>query len=308
MCHVYQHIFRNVVDRHNYFRFIGLRLIRIYPLHILTLLVFVLFELIQWFLVRAELLHGITVFSDQSSLFSLAANFLLIHAWGVVDTSGWNQPSWSISVELFAYLVFPFVFFWMQKNHILRYLLIPLVSLIMLYFVQASVGSLNSVTNYAIPRGLGGFLAGMAIFYNANLESRLSIRTINILQMLAFTGIFVVMHFDVIEIMIMPFFILLILVSCADRGWVSTMCRSRPVYSLGLISYSLYMTHNIITQVFHKQWITVFPGLTFIFESAYIVVLLLFELCLILFVAYLSYKYIEIPSRQHLRRRFFPKQ
>ena len=116
MCHVYQHIFRNVVDRHNYFRFIGLRLIRIYPLHILTLLVFVLFELIQWFLVRAELLHGITVFSDQSSLFSLAANFLLIHAWGVVDTSGWNQPSWSISVELFAYLVFPFVFFWMQKK------------------------------------------------------------------------------------------------------------------------------------------------------------------------------------------------
>jgi peptidoglycan/LPS O-acetylase OafA/YrhL len=37
----------------------------------------------------------------------LAANLLLIHAWGVLPTVSWNFPSWLISATWFAYLVFP---------------------------------------------------------------------------------------------------------------------------------------------------------------------------------------------------------
>src|SRR5262249_17784272 len=31
----------------------------------------------------------------------------LLHAWGVIASPGWNAPSWSISAEWFAYLLFP---------------------------------------------------------------------------------------------------------------------------------------------------------------------------------------------------------
>jgi len=31
----------------------------------------------------------------------------MLHAWGTTDVVGWNGPSWSISAEWFAYLMFP---------------------------------------------------------------------------------------------------------------------------------------------------------------------------------------------------------
>jgi peptidoglycan/LPS O-acetylase OafA/YrhL len=31
----------------------------------------------------------------------------MMHAWGITDVAGWNSPSWSISAEWFAYLLFP---------------------------------------------------------------------------------------------------------------------------------------------------------------------------------------------------------
>jgi peptidoglycan/LPS O-acetylase OafA/YrhL len=37
----------------------------------------------------------------------LPYHFLMVHAWGTIDIAGWNAPSWSISAEWFAYLLFP---------------------------------------------------------------------------------------------------------------------------------------------------------------------------------------------------------
>jgi peptidoglycan/LPS O-acetylase OafA/YrhL len=33
----------------------------------------------------------------------------MVHAWGTTPTVGWNFPSWSISAEWLAYLLFPLV-------------------------------------------------------------------------------------------------------------------------------------------------------------------------------------------------------
>jgi peptidoglycan/LPS O-acetylase OafA/YrhL len=44
---------------------------------------------------------------DQWVPSSLVWHLTLLHAWGVLKVTGWNQPSWSISAEWFAYLLFP---------------------------------------------------------------------------------------------------------------------------------------------------------------------------------------------------------
>jgi peptidoglycan/LPS O-acetylase OafA/YrhL len=38
---------------------------------------------------------------------ALPANLLALHAWGLAPAAAWNHPSWSISAEFFAYLLYP---------------------------------------------------------------------------------------------------------------------------------------------------------------------------------------------------------
>ncbi|MGY3079930.1 peptidoglycan/LPS O-acetylase OafA/YrhL [Bradyrhizobium sp. LM6.10] len=88
-----------------YSRFMIRRIARIYPLHFLTLLVFVL--LIGFGLDR----------SARSTPLDFLYNLVLLQAWGVTDHLSFNSPSWSISAEFFCYLVFPLLMLLARKVH-----------------------------------------------------------------------------------------------------------------------------------------------------------------------------------------------
>ena len=86
--------------RFRYGAFLWARLARVYPLHLFTLVG-------VGALALAAGLAGIAVDASLLSWESLPANLLLVHAWGFAPEAGWNHPSWSISAEWFAYLLFP---------------------------------------------------------------------------------------------------------------------------------------------------------------------------------------------------------
>lgn len=88
-----------------YARFMIRRIARIYPLHLLTLLVFVL--LIGFGLDR----------SARSTPLDFLYNLVLLQAWGVTDHLSFNSPSWSISAEFFCYLIFPLLMLLARKVH-----------------------------------------------------------------------------------------------------------------------------------------------------------------------------------------------
>jgi peptidoglycan/LPS O-acetylase OafA/YrhL len=88
----------------NYAKFLWARLARVYPLHLATLAGV---GVLAFVAARA----GIAMDHEIAPLKLLPANLLLVHAWGVTDSTAWNHPSWSISAEWFAYLSFP-VFGW----------------------------------------------------------------------------------------------------------------------------------------------------------------------------------------------------
>jgi peptidoglycan/LPS O-acetylase OafA/YrhL len=84
----------------SFYNFAVLRISRLYPLHFITLII----VLLIYFLldnnnfqnpIRADLEHFIY-------------NLFLIHEWGLSKFSSFNEPSWSISVELLMYLIFFF--------------------------------------------------------------------------------------------------------------------------------------------------------------------------------------------------------
>ncbi len=91
-------------------RFALVRFGRIYPLHLLMLAAFAGFELLRLVLPQ---LHGTGAapFTGGFDLKSLLANLLLLQGMGFEDHLTWNAPSWSISAEFFAYLLFAGVVF-----------------------------------------------------------------------------------------------------------------------------------------------------------------------------------------------------
>lgn len=97
----YRETFTQLTAR-NYVRFLGLRLARIYPVHLFTFGLFAAFVVFD--------LAGGSPAHHEPGVFTLAGavkHLLLIQAWGFGDSATWNQPAWSLSAEWFAYLLFP---------------------------------------------------------------------------------------------------------------------------------------------------------------------------------------------------------
>ena len=95
---------RRRADELAYGGFLWARLARIYPLHLVTLIGVGVMAL-------AAGAAGHVFDSNVLSWPSLPANLLLVQAWGLAPQAAWNHPSWSISAEWFAYLIFP-LFAW----------------------------------------------------------------------------------------------------------------------------------------------------------------------------------------------------
>lgn len=80
--------------------FVIRRIARIYPLHLATFLFFV-----AYIMVKARV-DGESAVIDSAQIIT---NLLMIHSWGLNDSTQFNFPSWSISAEWFVYLLFPVI-------------------------------------------------------------------------------------------------------------------------------------------------------------------------------------------------------
>ncbi|GAM96556.1 acyltransferase [alpha proteobacterium U9-1i] len=99
------HVYLEAVSagRFGYVGFLKNRIARVYPMHLAALVAMVL-------LYAGATALGAGVGSPEAfKLSDLPAHLLMIHAWGATPAVGWNFPSWSISAEWAAYLMFPLV-------------------------------------------------------------------------------------------------------------------------------------------------------------------------------------------------------
>lgn len=232
------------------------RFFRLWPLHALILLWLVLQELVKLYLQAHQ---GVDVahqaFSEAFALDKLAASLVLVHSLGLFEGQVWNVPSWSISTEFYAYLVFAVVAWRATAAQLI--MLSFLVLLAALFWVLNLPGSTMDVTTQGgFARCLCGFFAGVLAYYcYQRIVRHKSLRSaLAWLQLPVVTLLFIYLTFagdGPLGFLAPAFFFLLVIVFASDHGHVAHLLQAKPLRFMGKISYSIYLIHYpLILMVF----------------------------------------------------------
>ena len=273
-----------------YWRFLWARLARIYPIHVFTLI-------LSLFLLIGVRLSGVVTTKDFSTWTrsSFLANVVMVHAWRLHYTESWNNASWSISCEWFAYLVFPLLVLIG-----LRKLPVPVAGLCAVFFPAILAFSVQSA--YALPcvlliQVMCEFTAGCLVYhiYMHWHESARVGRMVNYgaISALAFALILLWQYQHLTPYWVALVFPIVILAVAKSSGIFASLVGSKPAVYWGKVSYSLYMTHNL-TLWFLKGFLPVHQGgarsLPFFVYVGSIGV-----------VAAFTYHFVEEPARRWMR-------
>ncbi|MGC2856619.1 acyltransferase family protein [Novispirillum sp. DQ9] len=288
-----------------YKRFLLLRLARIYPLHLVILLLWlVAFSLVP--LIAGGLVTPQDGMAEKHSAESFFTNLLLIHAWGFHDIETWNHPSWSISSEWFAYLLFPvMIALWYRiANWRLRVLaaVLAYAGSAALY-VAADAYDLLLTVHYGNLRIFFLFVMGVGLYdlFSWLRENGRRLPAADAVAWAAIAVTLVLMHLDASMALLVPVLAVLLLAAADARRSFHTVFSWSPLVYLGEVSYAIYMVHALVEKVWefiYRKWLG--DGF-FTFETATLALLGLMAACTI--GGMVLYHVVELPARRFLRRR-----
>lgn len=229
------------------------RIARICPLYLVTLVI--VGGAIVW-----PLQIDPTTYPVRHALADFLLQVLMLNSWPIIGSGvHWNSPAWSVSVEWFCYvLLFPLLLF--QKAP--RSAAIRLLCIVLLSATSYSLFVRHFDSNLFIPklyepksqwsywvdllRGVFSFTAGWIVFscydrrdglYNfCTKSSALLWSGVVLLTTLAYCD-----RINSQALMLLYPFV--VLAATDQRSIASRLLGSGPLYFLGVISYSIYMTH-----------------------------------------------------------------
>ncbi len=296
LLHTYRDRFE-VFSGHEYLRFLGLRLARIYPAYLAALLAVIA-------LVVASSQFGVPINPEAYPFRWLLPEALMLHCWVRLPPNffGWNFPDWSVSAEWFAYLfIFP-LSVWLLKLIARRGNWLPPALVFGLCLLEPAIR-----TEWKLPMVSLLFLAGALLWewrrrqiragktFPASLDS---IGTLLLLAVLLVRTAWGRLFTDAGILMAVA---LLILGLSGSKGVVSRLLAARVCVFLGEISYSIYLIHGTVLRVvkialpeqrFAASPLLVRTGIVLVDYAAVII------------AAGLLYFMIEHPARLWLRRKF----
>jgi len=220
-------------------RFLGMRLARLYPVHVVTLgAAGVLFLLARF--------RHIAIASDLGAWNSrtFIENLLLVHHWMPFAPLSWNYPAWSISCEWLAYLAFPALVA-LLKDHLGRGRFPVVLGLLAVQCMTVHGKFGNDLIRISTE-----FPAGVVLWriYQSRLPNRFILPVAGILCCGSLLGQSLWHCGEVWLVLAFPFFIY----GITRDGRLSRLFSSRCALYWGRASYSLYMFHAIVSMVLGK--------------------------------------------------------
>jgi len=324
MCHVYGNRFLKDVRISEFKKFTIARFSRVYPLHLFTLVctIIMLFLFAQMGVPKNAYLQA------ENSLYSVFTNLFLVQAMNFNSWFTWVHASWSISTEWWAYMIFPFLvapFFRLNgRGRILICLLCLIGYMCTSWFLaprvtlpaefdmspaKATDWSLNLAYQYGFARCICGFILGMMTYHA--FKDRWGKKMIGNgwTMTICAAAAFFSMHMNWPDIVTVSFFPFVILSGAYGSDSINKVFATAPLQRLGDWSFSIYLIHQplliLITYGWSKlsrvqpnnlnQWVPHGYGMALSWTMCFIFIIP------ILFVSYLSYRYIENPSRKWLK-------
>lgn len=310
-------------DGYDMGRFALLRFGRVYPLYIVTLGAFVFMETLQLLIPAMGAMGGSAPFSaPRQSWDTIAANVFLLQSFGTYGFLTWNTPGWSIATEFWTYLSFALVakYAYGARIPILTATLIIALCLIL----ALSPHAMNTSYDYGFIRTLAGFSAGVLV--HEAFKHRSGVRPLARIDATLVEGaaiglaIAFVTFADQTSISVLaPFvFAAVVLVFIAEAGALSRWLKTRPLQSLGLLSYSIYMVHLFIgtyatnagkllqaklgrpmlSEIVHGSEKIRVLGTTRIEGDLWLLAIL----AGVLVTSWMTYRFIEVPCREWFRK------
>ena len=309
ICHVYQQSFRVGLTSGNFRRFIIARFARIYPLHFFTLIVLIILIAItkSW-----------NPIDDPEAI---PANIFLLHSFGINKVFTWNVPSWSISSEWWAYMVFPILIIFIYRGKKLA------ISVLGLFVVTAYIAimfwvprhdpfdptatvphDLNVTYDFGFLRGLAGFVSGMLLykFYEAGIWNKFFQKDFTALLLIITT--IVCLHFGINDGFYIILFIALVFAFALNSGKLHIMCNNQFAQYLGKISYSIYLSSMLLFQWFLFGLIKL-PGVKYLEHTSSANFWVGLGYCLAFLIIHIgissiTYYTIEKPCRKYINARW----
>jgi peptidoglycan/LPS O-acetylase OafA/YrhL len=265
-------------------RYLWLRFVRTYPLH--------LFVLILFLLVSAGL-EGWQSWLAVPRDLTFVRQLLLLHGLGLEHQFAWNVPSWSLSSEWACYLVFPAlapILLRINSGIVAMLLAVTTLGLTVSCLILLGYPRLDASLAWGVLRIGGEFLTGCWMYrvHNSGLTARWPMGWIGLLALALAIGSVLFADAPALTVAALA---LLILALAQNEQPMRMLFGNRVSVYLGEISFSIYMLHWLVIQN-AEHW-----GLPALPVSWRLPALL----AVILVGSALSYHLIEQVSRRRLR-------
>jgi len=259
---VLTHAYEDFPDESSVVRYYVSRFARLWPLHLMTALYFL------WFIYTPPLKI-------------VLANLLLVQSWSMelVTAMAMNGVSWSISVEVFFYFIFPAVIVTR------RYWALWLMASVAVVVFAGAMATLTGETGEHLtgaawlsflhvgpPARFLEFLAGVltALFFRRHPQIKLPVQIWTVLELLALALAAFFCRFEpftsfananlpvalacwLLYSGTFPIMCVVVLCFAYSGGVISRILSLKPFVFLGDISFAVYMVHQLVLVVWLQQ-------------------------------------------------------
>ena len=266
------------------------RIARIYPLYLLTLAFFVLVAL------AVDLGYVATGTPERYDWSALAANILLIQAWGLTDNLTFNYVAWSLSAEWFCYLLLPAIVIAYRSGDVAGLSLLAFASILALE-IGVALGiipfdSWLEANSWGAYRAFADFTLGALVaVVVARSRSRLTSQAPGwILFGVALAAMGFRMESYVIVLLLA---LAMYFAAVAERNRPEATAYLAPLHPLGKVSLGIYLIHpvveSIVLSIGWRWWLDPLLGSNFFYAFLIVPTLLVIALSI------LSDRYFERP-------------
>ncbi len=297
------------------FKFQARRFFRLYPLHIVMLIIFVAAEYAKYI---AQAKYGLIANNPAftiNNLESFLQNVLMVHAV-FQEYLTWNGASWSISAEFLTYFLFALIIFGSQRR---TYLIVP-ISILISFSAFMFLFNTNLSASNGLIRCFYSFFLGVLV-WNICSSSKFTLPNfISYIFILASIGMIIfaepedIIGLNIFNPVIFSIMLIALQLSNQPTNIAIQILNNKYLVYLGTISYGIYMIHGFIWWAMRQslKYIFDFPivqdsrgfSQVVIQDEMLSSLILIIGLFLIIFLSHVSFKFLEKPINQYRGNRF----